>query len=327
MLDFFKEIAPKQPIQSPATVMDIKQLSYEQLRIEFMRISPTYAFAAHVRGLNLQSSQIDLLVNEFYEAGHKASYGKGRGRQMSLYAPLTDGQKASLQADFENVLTVFDEYGDINSPYKVWHEKKGWDIFDSTYRRSVEQITTVKKNGAELDGTVDDINLYLTNVSKQPQFPKSILLNIPTNLPKKIAVERVMFYLDIYTDKDAQYEVLKPLVSKRRRLEPLIIKLKLLMLRSLHPDKPLWWIGLNGGVSKTYTTMLSFDDNTQEKIQEYRQRLGILTSRALMNAEFIAEHAARDVFPLNRPIVTPVFDYSVIRERVASGWPSLVHKT
>ena len=324
MLNLLKEIAPKQTVQSPATVMDIKELSYEQLRIEFMRISPTYAFASHVRGLNLQPNQIDVLVNEFYEAGHKASYGKGRGRQMSMYEPLTSGQKASLQVDFEHVLHVFDEYGDINKPYKNWYEEKGWNIFDSAYRRSVEKVTTVQKDAAELRESAEDLVDYLTNIEKQSQFPKSILLNIPTNLPKRMAVERVLHYLDIYTDKDAQYEVLKPLVSKRRRLGPLVMKLKLLMLRSLHPDRPLWWIGLTGGVSKTYTTMLSFEDNTNEKIQDYRQRLGILTSRALMNAEYIAEHAARDVFPLNKPIITPVFDYSVIRERIVNAWPSLV---
>ena len=106
-------------------IADIEDLSYEQLRIEFMRMSPTYQ-----------------LLNVWYDdLDQESSYVRAMGEAMPLHirrgmfykgaVKLTDGQRKHLLNSYEDACKSFEEYGDINTPYELWWHERGQYIFDA----------------------------------------------------------------------------------------------------------------------------------------------------------------------------------------------------
>jgi hypothetical protein len=96
-------------------ISDIDGLTYEQLRIEFMRMSPTYQ-----------------LINEWIDAptSIEAIYlkraeklileSRGKTNNKNIQLKLTQRELASLAKMYEAAEETYFEYGDINKPYEKW---------------------------------------------------------------------------------------------------------------------------------------------------------------------------------------------------------------
>jgi len=97
------------------------------------------------------------------------------------------------------------------------------------------------------------------------------------------------------------------------------------MIKSLYPNEPLWMLGLRARVSDRYNKLAKEDLSGSHLGKSDKDILSATTSRALTHAQFIAENAARGLFPLHKKIITPEFDYAAIKKRILKAWPDLTH--
>ncbi len=166
-------------------ISEIDGLSYEQLRIEFMRMSPTYQFMAK------WSDAPTSIAREFSKAIEKnLTLSIKRGFFSKGTEKLKTIQLRQLESIFEGVEYAYEDYGDINKPYEQWWAERGHLIFDTPSNKPiVRDLGTV--NVGDFSRSIKRINESMKSLTKGMDSRLHIVLSVPMNLTHKDAIAQV----------------------------------------------------------------------------------------------------------------------------------------
>lgn len=308
-----EELAGSPPVFR--SLESFEEIGMDQLRVDFMRVSPSYACVERATGKS--TSKFKLFCQQFDERDSKA-FGQDQ----------VDALKVRLKA----IEKATKEYGCINMPIFDWYMERGRNIFDNwANRRDVKLLgITHYPEGRDLSDQVvlNETFEFIKSIALSQEWPKTMLLAIPFDLPKKIARQHVLTLLDAYYDwvlkiDDIEYRQRKKLAAQRERPDALVRKLKVMFCKAFHPELPLWMIGLMANVSPSHDNRMKARGITKQEKIAMRPEIATLTSRAIRQGQYIAEYAAMDVFPESKKISIPIYDWHEVRERVLLAYPEL----
>ena len=301
-------------------ISEIDDLSFEQLRIEFMRMSPSYQ-----------------LINEWYDAPTSilAIYIKAiekdlpfnikRGVFPEGTKKLNPRQLSNIEMMFHKAYETYEQYGEINKPYALWWQERGHLIFDSTTNKAtVKDLGTI--DSSNVKATLTNVRNNIAALSKSTESRHHIILSVPMYMLQKDAMTQISQLLSNNTlTGPKQKKLRKPLRGKRHRYEPLLKKLKLLMYRCMYPNATMIEIGLKAHISPSNEIIIANTHNTftEEEVSAARRRVGLAASRAMTAAEAIAERASRDIFPQPQGALQLPFNWELNRKNLLKAWPAL----
>lgn len=244
---------------------------------------------------------------------------------------LADGDRARLPADFDAVLAVYDDLGDVlRITFDDWWRERGIRLFgyqgeqprvgviDVLFRENPAQIETLLVRGAE----------YIKERWNEQGQPPSAIVSIPLGLTKAQMALHLEYALAPYKEQLSYLTQQPPkygLHRKKRDLNSLLRYMKCLLIKATFPELKLYQVGVVAELSVTYSSRVD-----QEDAVEDRHALKILTSRAISRGLMIAENAARGIFPSyakNEHAVAPDWNamYEIIDSR--NDWLESVNST
>ena len=237
---------------------------------QFLRLSPSYQLAHRVRG----------------------------------GARLSSVEKKGMPKDFDRVLEVYDDFGDVQQAlFRFWWLDRGLRLMGSPGEPPT--VREIAKFGVDSIDPAEDLRaalkLHLQDTWVKQAKPDSLVISIPLNgqRSKILSSVRKLLGEHLLPAKAASKAKYK-LEKKKTHLRSLEIALRALWTRALMPDWDLWRIGAETKISPTYSKEI--DARAMKKTRDTiaaRQMLTIMTSRALFNGLMIAENAARGIFPSN----------------------------
>ncbi len=285
---------------------------YVMLMLEFLRISPSYALAHEIRTKKIAPSKQAPLILKLYRDTDK---------------PLTKQAERDVIKDFDRVLSIYDEYGDIfQCSFDEWWASRGLAIYGSPYNKPIVKKIAGMSQGEEYEPLFGRaLEHYFHKQRAVEGNPPALLLAVPLGQPKR----QLLAYISKLIDAEAvplpskSQRAIKPLAAKRLRSAPLFIMLRILMARAQHPDIPLWRIGIHAGVSQKYAQTEITLNKKRLQDADAKIHLSILTSRYLLKAKCVAEQAARGQFPSSSKLILPIFDLDAIFKRLQARYPQL----
>ena len=169
---------------------------------------------------------------------------------------------------------------------------------------------------------------FISSIANDKDWPQTMVISVPFDVPKSMALKNIRILLTAYYDwvlkiKDVQYRTRKVLAGKRERPDALIRKLKAMICKAYHPDMPLWQIGLLANVSPLHESRYVVKGLSEAERNTMRPEIATLTSRAIRQGMYLAEHAAMDKFPVTDKISVPAYDWNAVRDRLKILYPSL----
>ena len=215
---------------------------------------------------------------------------------------LSATDKKRLPKDFDQVLKVFDDFGNLQQQlFKPWWVKTGLTLMGTPTKRPTPKSVAKLTSNKDQKKVLENVEKYLRNDWVEIGEPETLLLAIPLNIKRsRLMTEITQILSDSISNKPTQVKAQYQLLRKKTHLQTLKIGIKTLWIRALRPDGELWRIGAETEISKTYSKEV--DAKTIKKTvltSQARQMLTIMTSRALLNATMVAENAARGIFPSN----------------------------
>lgn len=299
-------------------IADIEQLTYEQMRIEFIRFSPTYQFVISMQnvpanhlGMYLEAQQAALPIN------------LRRGLFSAGTTKFTQRQVGGIERLYEDAEFAYLSYEDINMPYEQWWKRRGHLIFDSSSNKAfVRDLGTIDVTNIEegIKGARSAVKQLASDTSSRLHM----LVAIPMFMPYKEANQQLSKFLKAnLLAQSNQPRVRKLLHGKRHNDKPLLKKLKLLMYKCMYPDASLIELGIKANISPSNERILQSEKFSTDEKTQARRAIGLSASRALLAAEYIAERAARDKFPDARPTPSLGMDWVASRKNLIKAWPNL----
>ncbi len=262
-----------------------------QLMFEFLRLSPSYELARLHR-----------------------SHG------------LTNEQKKLLPKDFDKVLETYDLLGDVQSiMFRSWWLKRGLHAFGNPYSKpKVHQITSLKADkDIDLSEISLDLNQFLSDTRREEGLAGSILISIPLGGRRSDVLKQINKLLK---QQDALGPALMPtkkpkieLMGKRLHVNALLSGLRVLIFKAAQPKWENWRLGACAELSKSYSDVLDYKGPKKSATpieQDDRIIMGKITSRALKRFEFMAENAARGMFPCDAPVECSPYNYLDLQARI-----------
>lgn len=305
-------------ISNVTLISDIKEMTYEQMRVEFMRFSPTYQLLNEWGGAPINA------FPEYMKAMEVAwPINRKRGLGNLGWSEISQRQLKFLENNFEAAEFAYAQYGNIDMPYMQWWLERGHLIFDSpTNKALVTDLGTFDTSTPKTSAKAITANLEKLADAVGSRY--HAILSVPTYSTHREAMAQISRLLkEVLIPLADQPRVRKQLHGKRHRDEPLLKKLKLLMYRCMYPDESLIDIGIRANISPSNERILQNERFSDEERAVARRRIGLATSRALMAAEFIAERAARDQFPDPRSTHSLGFNWECSRRLLFRAWPAL----
>ena len=321
--DIFEKIFPKQR-QVISCIDDISSAYAPELRLAFLRLSPSYNLAIKLlaQRKKLDTPKVAEEVIQLYELpAHQLKKSKFfKGNQDRFNAE----QRAKLVEGFQAVLDVAKKYGDLNNEFNG-KLKRSSDTYLTTFHSNFPSLGLVGvwgERGQPHSRFVSDLEKFSEWAQDKDGFEPALVLLVPLRAPKAYVKKRVLEYLDEFRDPrtNPKYPEKIPLKGKRIHSEAILKKLKLLICRYMYPNLALWEIALKLNLSQEYTDRLK---DQGELYEDDIIRLNIITSRMLLQAKTIAEHAALGSFPVTKKIRIPKYDAEKTIERVKKIWPDL----
>ncbi len=259
---------------------------YVMLMVEYLKISPSYELAR-------------------------------RFRQEKLFKV----ELKSLPIDFDKVVQTFDDYGDLRTiSFHEWWETTGLALYGSSFNKpKVHQIGQIAQDEAFEAGFVKALERYFKKLRPTEGNGPALLLGVPLGMNKRYVLNLVSKAIDqagvIVTPKAKK--AARPLAAERLRSKPLFIGLRLLTFKARFPDKENWRLGVMAEVSPKNAEGLDINAKKNTTFtSDQRINMGILTSRAMKKAQYVAENAARGSFPNSKPIALVDFDWEDILSRL-----------
>jgi hypothetical protein len=226
------------------------------------------------------------------------SYELARRYRMGC---LTSADQAKLPADFAEVLSVYDDLGDVQRvTFKDWWSQRGLSVFGFKGAKPRVQRIDNLRNGRWRKAAKRVQGFIEGDWTDQGQ-PNTMLVSIPIGLTKTQITRQLGKLLVQYRDEhrvlpepSAKYR----LAGTRQRKDTLFRYLMVVWMRCALPRQPLWRVGVHAKVSDTYSRELDARARIPRGEQVYdRSVLAILTSRAWSRGLALAENAARGRFP------------------------------
>ncbi len=215
---------------------------------------------------------------------------------------LTNEDRKLLPADFEDVLSVYDDIGDVQRVvFREWWSERGLSVFgykgSKPRVRRVDSLTPTRHRNAAK--RVED---FIKDEWAEQGQPNALLVSIPLGLSKTDVTRQLKKLMDRYAE---EHRILPdpvtkyPLLGTKQRKDTLFRYLFVVWIRCAMPHQPLWRVGVRSKVSDTYSPELDAKAQIQRGEQVYdRSMLAVLTSRAWSRGMALAENAARGQFPL-----------------------------
>lgn len=214
---------------------------------------------------------------------------------------LTDVEKAQLPADFDTVLSVYDDLGDVQRiTFLDWWSERGLSVFGyEGAKPRVRRIDTLRSNRHRK--AAERVQDFIEGDWTDQGQPNAMLLSVPLGLSKSQITRQLSKLLARY---ELEQRVLPnpvskyPLLGTRQRKDTLFRYLFVVWVRCVMPRQALWRIGARAKVSDTYSRELDPKARIARGEMVYdRNVLAMLTSRAWSRGLALAENAARGRFP------------------------------
>jgi hypothetical protein len=214
---------------------------------------------------------------------------------------LSHAEQEQLPADFDTVLAVYDDLGDVQRvTFLDWWSERGLSVFGyEGAKPRVQRIDTLRNDRHRK--AAERVQKFIEDDWTEQGQPNAMLVSIPVGLTKTQITRQLGKLLARYgeehrvlPERAAKY----PLVGTRQRKDTLFRYLFVVWVRCAMPRQPLWRVGARAKVSDTYSRELDAGARIARGEQVYdRSVLAVLTSRAWSRGLALAENAARGRFP------------------------------
>lgn len=218
-------------------------------------------------------------------------------------------RSAALPADFETVLAVYDDLGDLSSiRFAEWWRGVGFQHFG--YEGQKPELVRLgvlsyDDDDDQLMRMRSSVRDYLTEEWRDQGQPTAIVAAIPVGVPKAQIMKQIAAMLGGIAREEREHErqlvgrsVKYGLVQAKLHQRSVGQYLDTMLAKARSPSSTLWQIGALANLSYTHSRWLDPTATPTGKDQtDARDRLKILTSRALHRGHMIAENAARGIFP------------------------------
>ena len=254
--------------------------------------------AADFRGDGVWASKLGFYLLWMEYLAVSPSYELARRHRAGT---LTEQERARLPADFEDVLAVYDDLGDVQRvSFLDWWSERGLTVFGyEGAKPRVQRIDTLRSNRHRR--AAERVQSFIEDDWTEQGQPNSMLVSIPVGLTKTQITRQLGKLLAKYDEEQRVLPDAKakyPLVGTRQRKDTLFRYLFVVWVRCAMPRQPLWRIGVRAKVSDTYSRELDACARIPRGEQVYdRSVLAVLTSRAWSRGIALAENAARGRFP------------------------------
>jgi hypothetical protein len=214
---------------------------------------------------------------------------------------LTDAEREKLPTDFDTVLAVYDDLGDVQRvSFLDWWSERGLAVFGyEGSKPGVKRIDTLRSTRHRR--AVERVQTFIESDWTEQGQPNAMLVSIPVGLAKTQITRQLGKLLARYEDEHRVLPERKakyPLVGTRQRKDTLFRYLFVVWVRSAMPRQALWRVGVRARVSDTYSRELDAKARVRRGELDYdRMVLAVLTSRAWSRGLALAENAARGRFP------------------------------
>lgn len=228
-----------------------------------------------------------------------------------------------LPADFDRVLSVYDDLGDVQQAlFRLWWKDVGLKHFGHQGSPpAVTQVGYAKHHPSDIPDMSSQVARFFEEELVDQGRQRVMLLAVPVGLPEaqinrqiKKQLARVKTERRKLIDPVVKY----PLVGQRHHKDALLRYLRMTWLRSAMYRKSLWRAGAQARVSFTYSPVLDPKMPEVSVADRYdREMLTIIASRALLRSRMIAENAARGRFPTHERCEAAMeFDFKELRQRI-----------
>ena len=218
---------------------------------------------------------------------------------------LSAADKARLPADFDTVLKVYDDFGDVQQLFfKQWWLQRGLKLLGSQGDRPETELLFKASAQEPLnDEKLLRTRQYFSRAWKEAHQPDVMVVAVPLNIGRQKALKEVKKLIDrhavpLFEPPPPKYK----LADKDMHVKSLVDAMAVLYMRCAKPDFKLWQVGVEANISKSYSQM--FNSKTTKRNatnSEELRHLEMMTSRKYRQARFIAENAARGIFPSMKP--------------------------
>ena len=228
-----------------------------------------------------------------------------------------------LPADFDRVLSVYDDLGDVQQAlFRLWWKDVGLKHFGHQGSPpAVTRIAYAKHDIRNIPDVSGDVAHYFDEDWVDQGRQRVMLLAVPVGLPEGKINRQIKKQLTrVKADRRKLVEpvVKYPLVGQRHHKDALMRYLRMTWLRSAMYRKSLWRAGAQARVSFTYSPVLDPKSVNIDEADRYdREMLTIIASRALLRSRMIAENAARGRCPTHEKYEPALeFDFKELRQRI-----------
>ena len=214
---------------------------------------------------------------------------------------LSDADQQRLPVDFDAVLAVYDDLGDVQRvSFLDWWSERGLSVFGyEGAKPRVRRIDTLRSDRHRR--AAERVQDFIAGDWTEQGQPNAVLVSIPVGLTKTQITRQLGKLLARYEDEQRvlpERRAKYPLVGTRQRKDTLFRYLFVIWVRCAMPRQALWRVGARARVSDTYSRELDAASRIQRGEQVYdRSVLAVLTSRAWSRGLALAENAARGRFP------------------------------
>lgn len=229
---------------------------------------------------------------------------------------LTDDEKQGLPPDFDQVLTTYALFGNVQRVlFRSWWLQRGLKAFGNPHSKpQVHELghlaDGVDVGPAEVTSALDQ---FLTDTRRDEGLAPALLLSVPLGRRKGEVLNEIGRLLERYAEQSvATPQPQLKLLGHRLRAKVLFSGIRLLWFKAAKPKWELWRLGAKARLSKTYSPVLKID--APRKVADFtemtdREMMSKITYRALLKSEAMAENAARGRFPTDEPVAKAPFDY------------------
>jgi len=221
---------------------------------------------------------------------------------------LTAAEVTALPADFGTVLEVYDDFGDLkNVTFRDWWVKKAKKYFGAKSSTPFVMYAGPTYVDDKHEADLSRMKAQLMHEDQGWARKTSRTLLFSTALKRKDVLRMVKSELEQLDFEQQPVGDLKPKypMLKIGKMRSALDKyLRTLKNRAMYPDEKLWSIGVRSDISAEAKKWPRTDGRPDVLAEEQHQKLAIPTSRALLRARMICEHAARGKFPVHSNLPT-----------------------
>lgn len=233
-----------------------------------------------------------LRLSQSYELARKCRAGELTGAE-------------TLPADFDVVLAVYDDMGDVIAPRFIdWWRDTGIRNFGQKGSKPSPALLGAfrhDRNDKPLARLNASLDTYITDTWLKQGEPAAIIAAIPMGLSK---AQIAKWIAATFAEHGQARQPEKPseptykLFGKKLHRRSVFQYMRVMMVKAANPDMTLWQIGVKAKLSRTFSNQEARSQHRTYDQADDRKQLKELTSRALSRGHMIAENAARGVFPL-----------------------------